>query len=187
MGAKTEVARQNMKLWQAMNKKICLNCGKVLGRNKLYCSQKCRAEYIKSTRKCVICGKDFYASPSSEKKTCSKECEKIERTKNGKNGASAKNMIKAQKAAIKSPNSGRFETNAIAKSWVVKSPTGTVYKINNLSLWAMEHKDILPGTPLQFAGGIRDIKRTMLGKKKRGACQYKGWTLISWNEENKAR
>ena len=73
MGVKTEVARQNMKLWQVMNNmKKCLNCGKVLGRNKLYCSQKCRAEHIKNTRKCVICGKDFYASPSSEKKTVSR-------------------------------------------------------------------------------------------------------------------
>ena len=58
---------------------------------------------------------------------------------------------------------------------------------NNLMLWAREHEELLPGTPLQFVGGIRDIKRTFLGKRKRGSFQYKGWTLLSWSEENKAR
>ena len=91
----------------------CLNCGGDLGRNKYYCSQKCRAEYIRNHKKCVICGKYFYASPSSEKKTCSKACEKIERATIGKIGKSAQNLINAQKAAALSPNSGRFETNAI--------------------------------------------------------------------------
>ena len=165
----------------------CLNCGGDLGRNKYYCSQKCRAEYIRNHKKCVICGKYFYASPSSEKKTCSKACEKIERATIGKIGKSAQNLINAQKAAALSPNSGRFETNAIAKSWVVQSPDGTIYNINNLSLWASEHADMLPGTPTQFSYGIRSIKRTIQGKKKRGCYQYKGWTLLDWSEENKAR
>lgn len=168
-------------------KRICLNCGKELGRNKYYCSQKCRAEHIKNMRKCIICGNEFYASPSSGKKTCSKECEKIERATNGKIGASATNLELAHDAAVKSPNSGQFETNAIAKSWVIQSPTGEIFEVNNLNLWAKEHEKLLPGTPLQFAGGIRDIKRTLLGKKKRGNYQYKGWRLLYWCEENNAR
>lgn len=168
-------------------KKVCLNCGKKLDRNKYYCSQKCRAEYIRNMRKCVICGKEFYASPSSGKKTCGKECEKIERMRNGKDGASAINVKIAQEAAVKSPNSGKFETNAVAKSWIVKSPQGEVYEVNNLALWARKHEELLPGEPLKFVNGIRDIKRTLQGKKKRGCYQYKGWTLLSWSEENKAR
>lgn len=165
----------------------CLNCGGDLGRNKFYCSQKCRSEYIKNHKKCVICGKYFYASPSSEKKTCCKKCEQIERSVSGKNGKSAQNLKIAQRAAVLSPNSGRFETNALAKSWVVQSPDGTVYHINNLELWANEHADLIPATPKRFSEGIRNIKRTLLGKKKRGSYQYRGWTLLDWSEENSAR
>lgn len=54
-------------------------------------------------------------------------------------------------------------------------------------MWAKEHEDLLPGTVTQFVGGIRDIKRTKQGKKKRGSQQYKGWELLEWSEENKAR
>lgn len=89
----------------------CLNCGGDLGRNKYYCSQKCRAEYIRNRKKCVICGKYFYASPSSEKKTCSKACEKIERAAIGKIGKSAHNLISAQKAAVLSPNACFYPNN----------------------------------------------------------------------------
>lgn len=168
--------------------KKCYNCGKeIIGRNKYYCSQKCRAEYIKNARECVICGKKFYAAPTSGKRTCSKECEKKERAKNGKMGASAENLKLAQDVAKISPNSGKFETNAIAKSWVIQSPDGERYEVNNLDLWAREHSNILPGTPLQFSDGIRKIKMTLQGKRKRGCYQYKGWMLIDWSEENKAR
>ena len=165
----------------------CLNCGKDTGRNKYYCYQKCRVEHIRNKKKCEVCGKYFYVSPSSEKKTCSKECAHILKSNDGKFGAAKNNVKLAQIAAITSPNSGSFETNAIAKSWKIQSPNGTIYDINNLSLWAKEHEDLLPGTVIQFVGGIRDIKRTKQGKKKRGSQQYKGWELLEWSEENKAR
>lgn len=40
-------------------------------------------------------------------------------------------------------------------------------------LWAREHEELLPGTPLQFVGGIRDIKRTFLGKGREEAFSTK--------------
>lgn len=165
----------------------CPNCGKDTGRNKVYCSQYCRAEYLKNHRKCVICGKLFWVSPSSEKMTCGPECERKNRSFNGSLDYSLKNLKKAQEAAKESPNSGQYETNAIAKSWKICSPEGVVYEVNNLSLWAREHADILPSDPIQFTDGIRGIKYTLLGKKKRGSMQYKGWTLLEWSDENKAR
>lgn len=168
--------------------KKCLNCGKeILGRNKYYCCQKCRAEHIKNKKICVVCGKEFYASPTSGKKTCSKECERLGRINNGKQGPYVKTIALAQGAAQKSPNSGQYETNAVAKSWVIQSPEGKVYKINNLSLWARENETILPSSAKLFAAGIRDIKRSEQGKKKRGSSQYKGWLLLSWSEENESR
>lgn len=52
----------------------CVVCGKEKGRNKLYCSVKCRAEAQRNMRKCVICGKEFYSAPSGTERTCSREC-----------------------------------------------------------------------------------------------------------------
>lgn len=166
---------------------ICPNCGKDTRKNKVYCSQACRAEYLKNKRRCLVCGKMFWASPSSGKITCSVECERANRSISGKIGASAVNAAKAQEAAKSSPNSGRYETNAIAKSWKIRSPEGIVYDVNNLDLWSREHADIIPSDPKHFACGIRDIKRTVQGKAKRGSTQYKGWTLLEWSEDNKAR
>lgn len=165
----------------------CLNCGKDTGRNKYYCSQECRVSYIKNMKTCVVCGKKFYASPSSEKKTCSKACEHLERSEIGRTRSSSKRLILAHEAASKSPNSGRFDTNTQAKSWVIRSPEGVVYEIDNLKKWARDNEDILPSSPIRFYGGIIDIKRTFLGKRKRGYSQYKGWVLLSWSEENNAR
>ena len=105
----------------------CLNCGKDTGRNKYYCCQKCRVEHIRNKKKCEVCGKYFYVSPSSEKKTCSKECAHILKSNDGKFGAAKNNVKLAQIAATTSPNSGSFETNAIAKSWKIQSPNGTIY------------------------------------------------------------
>ncbi len=166
---------------------ICPNCGKDTGRNKVYCSQACRAEYLKTKRICIVCGKMFWSPPSSGRLTCSMECEITNRSVNGKTGASSANLEKAQSAAKLSPNSGKFETNAIAKSWKICSPEGTVYDVNNLALWSENHADILPSDPKRFTLGIRDIKRTIQGKKERGSMQYKGWTLLEWSEDNKAR
>ena len=170
---------------EIMTIKKCLNCGmEILSKNKYYCCQKCRAKYIRNKKTCVICGKEFFAPPTSGKKTCSK---KSERVKNGKSSLYARTMALAQKAAKESPNSGQYETNAVAKSWVIQSPEGKVYKINNLSLWARENEAILPSSAKLFAAGMRDIKRSEQGKKKRGSLQYKGWLLLSWSEENEAR
>lgn len=170
-----------------MKERKCPICGKDLGRNKIYCSQECRAKGVKHYRKCTVCGEFFWAAPTSQVRTCGQECEKKLRSENGKNGASAENLRIAQEAAKHSHNSGKFPENAIAKSWVIKSPGGTIYYIDNLKLWAEQHTELFPTTPLQFADGIRRIKATLLGKRKRGSYQYKGWRLIDWSETNNSR
>lgn len=166
---------------------FCIRCGRLKGRNKYFCSQECRAEYLKNKKQCVVCGKYFYASPSSKKKTCSVECEKKNRAKRGQEPTSMMALAKAHKAARSSLNSAPVETNARAKSWVIVSPEGKKYEINNLALWARENEAIIPSSPKLFAAGIRDVKKTMEGRKKKGAHQYKGWTLEAFCEENLAR
>ena len=166
----------------------CVVCGKDKGRNKLFCSQECRVKYLRNKRTCVICGREFLAPPSSGKITCSVECERKNRMINWKtNPIYAMTLERAHEAAKTNPNTAPVETNATAKSWVIVSPQGTRYEINNLALWAREHTDILPSTPDLFCDGIRAIKRTQEGKKKRGAHQYRGWTLEKYYDENLSR
>lgn len=169
--------------------KKCLGCGRVLiGRNKMFCSQECRMKYLRNMKRCVICGKEFHAPPSSLKETCSAECESENRRRNGKeNPVYAITLAMAHEAAKTNPNTAPVETNRGAKSWVIVSPEGKKYEINNLALWARDHEEILPGSARQFADGIRKIKQSIQGKRKRPAYQYKGWTLESWSEENFAR
>lgn len=79
------------------------------------------------------------------------------------------------------------ETHINAKSYVIMSPDGKKYEINNLALWCKENADILPSPPELFRAGIYDIKRSQLGNRKNPLSSYKGWTLISFSESNNAR
>ena len=63
-------------------------------------------------------------------------------------------LEKAHQAAKASPNSAAVETNSRAKNWVIVSPTGEKYEVNNLALWARNHSSILPSTPGQFADDL---------------------------------
>ena len=133
----------------------CLVCGNDKGRNKSFCSQKCRIEFLKNKKICIICGKTFYAPPSSGKITCSLECEKQNRSNKMKNNRMNEKILeKAHQAAKASPNSAAVETNSRAKNWVIVSPTGEKYEVNNLALWARNHSSILPSTPGQFADDL---------------------------------
>lgn len=166
--------------------KTCLNCGQpIAGRNKLYCNQQCRAEHLRHTHICPICGKEFYAAPSAEVHTCgAAECESEWRSEHAE--AAKSNLPAAWDGTRKSPNSGRFETNVTAKSWVIADPSGRTYEINNLKLWCDNNADLLPVVPATFYRGIIDVKKTLLGTKKRGSKQYRGWTIVRWNDVNLA-
>jgi hypothetical protein len=88
-------------------------------------------------------------------------------------------------AAKLSPIAGPFETNYNALIWTIRSPDGTTYTMRNLNLWLRENIDLLPGTPEQARAGIMQIKRSRQGRTKRPVNQWKGWTLISWEDPEK--
>lgn len=148
-----------------------------------------------SVRRCVICGAEFNAPPSSNKVTCSTPCrrERARRAATGrkrtwseekraryKARGPSPNLKLGTPAARNSPKSGPFETNQNALVWTIRSPEGVAYTVRNLKLWLREHAEILPGTPEQAWAGIMQIKRSMDGKTKRPVTQWKGWTLINW-------
>jgi hypothetical protein len=93
-------------------------------------------------------------------------------------------LIKAHEMAKLSPLTGKFETNNHAKYWVIEDPIGTRFEIQNLNLWCENNQHILPSSARTFYRGIQDIRKTYEGKKQRGTHQYKGWHLISWEQNS---
>ena len=105
---------------------------------------------------CVICGAIFNSPPSAKKVTCSSECQrkyaKIRSTGRKKSSEVKRKIAEAAKdrdmtalqktgteAALKSPRSGRFETNVNAVDWHLVSPDGKHYQFHSLMHWLREN------------------------------------------------
>ena len=166
----------------------CVNCGKEIeNRNKKYCSQKCRTAFLRNYRTCIVCGKEFYAKPSSNVKTCSRECEYINRSNNGRSEKNMEQLRKAWDAINTNPNAGQFDTNVHAKSWGLMSPDGKVHEVNNLAKWYRDNVDKLNLPYSTSQNGARNFV-TEICKVKRGKAKTAGgWTLVWWSDENHAR
>ncbi len=154
---------------------------------------------MKNVKICIICGKEFYSSPSVNKVTCSDACRKkyavirsigrkfSDETKAklsdaGKQRNMSELQIIGTMAALESPNSGPFETNVNAKEWHLISPEGREYKFRSLNFWARENYHLFgfenPNDAQKVSAGIRGAKRGALGKETTKACTYKGWRVI---------
>lgn len=146
---------------------------------------KCASEYRQHYSICPVCGEKFKKSPANEVYTCgNRECKRKYRSE--KCGDVCRESIKKAHEVIPiNPNTGKFDTNVKAKTWILRDPTGKRYEANNLMNWCRENEGVaFVCEYMTFYRGIQGIKRTIKGKKKRGSYQYKGWTLDSFYEEN---
>ena len=158
----------------------------------------------KNVKKCIICGREFYCTPSRNVVTCSRECSLIHlsQTHKGakrsedvkqkmsdarrKNPRNAEIQRKATEAAKKSPKSGRFETNRAAIDWHLISPEGEHFHVHSLTFWLRENCDKFGVEPdskefFNTIAGLSRVKRSMLGKIKgenRPCLTYKGWRVL---------
>jgi predicted nucleic acid-binding Zn ribbon protein len=163
--------------------KHCLVCKKEYkGRNKYTCSMACFAIYKSHKKKCVVCGREFYDSPSNDTITCSTKCSTIHRKHLHEQGVYAGTLEKAHVVAKTNPLIGRFDTHMHAKTWRIQSPDGKIHECRNLLNWLREHEDILDGTVRQAWDGITKIKYSMQGKRKFKSYQWKGWKLLEWGD-----
>lgn len=160
----------------------CKVCGKSIGRNKNCCSMECYAIYKSHKKTCIVCGKEFYCSPSADTVTCNAECSKCNRQIKHLNGSYNDSLNKAHEAIKTSPLTGKFATHMRAKEWVIQSPDGEIYRCRNLLNWLREHEDLIDGTPKQAWDGIVKIKYSMQGKRKNPSKSWKGWTLIEFGD-----
>lgn len=159
-------------------------------------------------KRCVICGAEFYAPPSSKKITCSRECSARRKVishtgvHNAWNETSRRDQSKRLKAqgysesakrglaaAMALPESQRGPRHRDAKVWLLIDPEGQRYRVVNLLNWAREHAHWFD-TPADEAdrlrvannisSGFKQIVQSRLGHRKHPVYTYKGWSLGDW-------
>lgn len=191
-------------------------CGKIteMHKNTLIKAKSCGCERAETMKKigisirnmktCVVCGKEFYSSPSSKTITCSHECSSKHRSefkkgtrhtektkKQMSETAKSLEIVRPQlqlgtPAAQKSPKGGRFVTNSSAKSWTLLSPDGIIYKFVNLNEFIRKNihlfdTELTDENVSRIAHGFYTAKRNT--KKKANTITYKGWSILSWGDE----
>lgn len=165
--------------------------------------QKDQSQTIK---RCVVCGAEFAASPTSKKITCSPECSATRKrethlgkantwTDESRQALSARgetpNLKLGTPAAQLSPISGPFETNQEAKIWFIRYlPTGEEFEVRNLNKWARDNAESLAPDPWQNAvAGLRRVNASLRGKTRTPVSRWKDWTLygVSMRPEDRER
>lgn len=165
-------------------------------------------------RRCVICGAEFSAPPSANKRTCSKACSRVrasqvrvgkahpwsEAARASAREAAARtgNLKNGTAAALRLPEGQRGEQNREAKIWHLLSPDGVPETAINLQDWARRHAEDYFGVAptdanaANIASGIRQIKRSQEGKIIRNGApvnvgSYKGWQLLGVEEKSEKK
>lgn len=166
--------------------KFCLVCGKELnGRQLKYCSKKCMGLGKQGYKKCVVCGKEFKEWVYSPKNCCSPECSHVRRRQLYDSGVTTDiGMVRDKMFELsdKLGASRRWGT----KHWVIQSPGGQVYEVDNLFNFIKSNPGLFDGTERQAYDGFMKIKLSVEGKRKNPSSSWKGWRLISWSENENA-
>lgn len=209
------------------NKKIrrwvcrCERCGKeiTLLQNTLKRAKSCgclRSDTLKSktsrnTKRCVVCGKEFEAPPSSKKVTCSKECSAIhkERTHTGlhwkvseegrsnmkKSGEALERArsaaLLASAAASKLPEGQKGPQNRTCKVYLLKDPDNVTHLVVGLLPWAREnymlfepHSTNPEASARRIASGFRAIISNSVSRRDHPVSSYKGWQVLYYGDKS---
>lgn len=161
---------------------ICIVCGNAKPRkNKLCCNMACYSMYRQHYAVCLVCDKPFKKSPSSDTRCCSPECASCHKKSQHKNGVYDLPVAKWQARKREYEHSHAGDKHQNAKSWVIQSPGGTIYKCRNLIAFIRDNPNLFDGTPKQAFDGFAKIKATMQGKRQKNPSHsWKGWTLVEW-------
>lgn len=162
-------------------KRYCKVCGAPLSfyNQSGYCIHHYHQQH-RNYKKCVVCGKLFPCPPSLNAVCCSSGCSAVHMANVARNNP--QNIAAAMKKAETSPICQPNENHHGAKTWVLLSPDGTIYRCRNLLHWCRTHADLLDGTPRQAWDGFSKIKYTLQGKRKHPSRTWKGWRLLSYGD-----
>lgn len=167
-----------------MEDKICKVCGKIYqSRNKYYCSRKCMGMGKQGYKICPVCGKVFKDSARNDTVCCSPKCSHAHRSELHDKGVYDEAVKKMRMGYQSKMDSIAPEDFWNSKSWVICSPTGTVYECRNLLNFIREHQELFDGTVKQAYDGFQKIKATQQGKRQKcPSHSWKGWTLVNWSD-----
>ena len=164
-------------------KRKCPVCGEPMpNRNKYACSKRCAGILRRNQKKCIVCGKKFYAPPSSIKKCCSPQCSTIHRRMLHATEVYAGSTQHMRECAKAYPKCVKGPEHHSAKDWTLQAPDGTVYQCHNLLDFFRTHPDLIDCDPKTAWSGIQVIKRSILGTRKKHPCyQWRGWRLLDFS------
>ena len=157
-------------------------------------------------KRCIVCGAEFNAPPSSKKITCSKECSVIRKRQSHagvsnswssearkkwsakqKAGGFSANAQRGVAAALALPEGQRGPQNRGSKHWVLIDLDGHEHHVINLKDWARRNAELFDTVTddndrervaNNIKSGFAQIVRSMQGKRKDTIRTYKGWRVI---------
>ena len=159
-------------------------------------------------KRCVICGAEFPAPPSSKKITCSKACSSIRkaeshtdrhnvwsddaRSRYRQNQAhvlqARRQVVSATKAAMDLPESQRGPQHRECKVWILKDPVGSLHRAVGLTPWARDNYKLFEpdssdpeATARRIRAGFSAIASR--SKTEKPVTSYKSWALVSVSEK----
>ena len=133
----------------------------------------------KAVRVCAVCGKEFRASPSSGKLTCSKVCESKRRA-----GIADPDRLADGRGRMIAAERENPESSHMAKSWIVRDPSGKTYEVTNLKNWVYT-SGLFEGEEAAAYTQFVHIRQTVVGTRtKNPAYSWHGWTLAGFGEGN---
>lgn len=164
----------------------------------------------RNVKRCVVCGKEFEAPPSSKKITCSRECSKIrkERVHTGlrwsvseegrshmkKEGAALERAretaLAASAIASTIPEGQKGPQNRTCKVYVLKDPDNVLHTVVGLLPWARENYALFEpqskepqASAIRISSGFRAIISKSPSRINRPVSSYKGWQIIYHGEK----
>lgn len=136
----------------------------------------------KNFRVCPVCGKPFHAPPSSEKVTCSRECEAANRA-----GNADPHQLAAGRERMQAEERADPASNHMAKAWILRGPDGTVYEVVNLARWVTD-SGLFEGQERTAYTQFLHIKQSIEGTRTKGQVwSWHGWTLEGYGDGNYRR
>lgn len=134
----------------------------------------------KQHRICPECGLEFRTAPSSPQKTCGRrECisSYISAT------ASGYDLSPMKSAHDASPDCQPDEKNAWSKYWSVRSPSGEVFRFQNLAHFVRSHRDFFTADELRIMSGQAIYAAMGIGMLRPDRARHIGsWHGWTWEE-----
>ena len=164
----------------------------------------------RNRKRCVVCGKEFEAPPSSKKITCSRECSKAQKQRAHTGlrwtmSEEGRRHMKREGAALERARETALSASAIAstlpegqkgpqnrtcKVYVLKDPDNVLHLAVGLLPWARENYALFEpessdpcASAQRISSGLRAIISKSPSRINHPVSSYKGWQIVFHGEK----